>query len=86
MEYLMGFVDFYEDFISFNGGTQVIPIEYVRNGYFSTLESVEIPDFSNGKVYFTDAGFSKLLEWCEEYKRQMDEGNSDDDEEGNTVR
>ena len=86
MEYLMGFVDFYEDFISFNGDTQVIPIEYVQNGHFSTLESVEIPDFSNGKEYFTDAGFSKLLEWCEEYKRQMDEGDSDDDEEGNTVR
>lgn len=73
MEYLMGFVDFYEDFISFNGDTQVIPIEFVQNGHFSTLESVEIPDFSNGMEYFSDKSFDKILEWCREYDRQEKE-------------
>ena len=76
MEYLLGFIDVFDDHISINGDT-VIPRNAIEDGKFSTVDSVEIPDLSNGKEYFTEKQFEKLIEWCNEYIRQANEGEHD---------
>lgn len=76
MEYLLGFIDVSDDHISINGDT-VIPRNAIEDGKFSTVDSVEIPDLSNGKEYFTEKQFEKLIEWCNEYIRQANEGERD---------
>ena len=79
MEYIIGFSEVYEDQVIINGGT-VIPRIEIDDAKFSTDNSIEIYDFSNGREYFTDKNFMKILEWCDEYERKM----GLDDQEGNT--
>lgn len=70
MEYIIGFSEVYEDQVIINGGT-VIPRIEIDDAKFSTDNSIEIYDFSNGKEYFTDKNFMKILEWCDEYERKI---------------
>lgn len=70
MEYIIGFSEIGEDTVIINGDT-VIPRIEIDDAKFSTDNSVEIYDFSNGKEYFTDKNFRKILEWCDEYERKM---------------
>lgn len=72
MEYLIGFSNILEDRVIINGDT-VIPRIDIDDAKFSTDNSIEICDFSNGKEYFTDKNFMKILEWCEEYERKMND-------------
>ena len=73
MEYIVGFSEILEDQVIINGDT-VVPRAEIEDAKFSTDNSIEIYDFSNGKEYFTDKQFSKLIEWCNEYIRQTNEG------------
>ena len=73
MDYLLRFTEIYDDHICINGDT-VIPRSAIEDGKFSTVDSVEIPDLTNGKEYFTEKQFTKLIEWCNEYIRQAEEG------------
>ena len=73
MDYLLRFTEIYDDRICINGDT-VIPRSAIEDGKFSTVDSVEIPDLTNGKEYFTEKQFTKLIEWCNEYIRQAEEG------------
>lgn len=70
MEYIIGFSEIDEDTVIINGDT-VIPRVEIDDAKFSTDNSIEIYDFSNGKEYFTDKNFMKILEWCDEYERKM---------------
>lgn len=79
MEYIVGFSEIMEDHVIINGDT-VIPRIDIDDANFSTDNSIEIYDFSNGKEYFTDKNFMKILEWCDEYERKM----GLNDQEGNT--
>ena len=76
MDYLINFADVFDDHIRVNGDTD-ISRSSIADGKFSTVDSVEIPDFSNGKEYFTEKQFEKLIEWCNEYIRQANEGEHD---------
>lgn len=73
MDYLMGFMEVFDDHIRINGDTDIFRMD-IDDGKFSTIDSVEIPDLTNGKEYFTEKQFSKLIEWCNEYIRQVSEG------------
>lgn len=73
MDYLLRFTEIYDDHICINGDT-VIPRSAIEDGKFSTVDSVEMPDLTNGKEYFTDKQFEKIIEWCNEYIRQAEEG------------
>ena len=73
MDYLLGFAEVFDSFIRINGDTD-IPRSDIADGKFSTVDSLEIPDFSNGREYFTDKQFEKLIDWCNEYIRQYKEG------------
>ena len=77
MEYIVGFSEILEDQVIINGDT-VVPRAEIEDAKFSTDNSIEIYDFSNGKEYFTDKSFMKILEWCDEYERKM----NDDQERG----
>ncbi len=70
MEYIVGFLEVMEDHVIINGDT-VIPRIDIDDANFSTDNSIEIYDFSNGREYFTDKSFMKILEWCDEYERKM---------------
>lgn len=72
MDYLMGFMEVFDDHIRINGDTDIFRMD-IDDGKFSTIDSVEIPDLTNGKEYFTEKQFSKLIEWCNEYIRQVSE-------------
>ena len=78
MDYLLGFVEVFDDLIRINGDT-VISRSDIADGKFSTVDSVEIPDLSNGREYFTDKQFEKLIEWCNEYISQTSEEDSRDE-------
>lgn len=73
MDYLMGFTEIFDDHIRINGDTDISRRD-IDDGKFSTVESIEIPDFSNGREYFTDKQFQKIIDWCNEYIRQANEG------------
>lgn len=70
MEYIIGFSEIGEDTVIINGDTVISRIE-IDDAKFSTDNSIEIYDFSNGKEYFTDKNFMKILEWCDEYERKI---------------
>lgn len=72
MEYIVGFSEVLEDHVIINGDT-VIPRIDIDDANFSTDNSIEIYDFSNGREYFTDKSFMKILEWCDEYERKMND-------------
>ena len=72
MEYIIGFSEIGEDTVIINGDT-VIPRIEIDDAKFSTDNSIEIYDFSNGREYFTDKNFMKILEWCDEYERKMND-------------
>lgn len=72
MEYIVGFSEIMEDHVIINGDT-VIPRIDIDDANFSTDNSIEIYDFSNGREYFTDKSFMKILEWCDEYERKMND-------------
>ena len=72
MDYLLGFTEVLDDCIVINGDTK-ISRNCIEDGKFSTIASIEIPDFSNGREYFTDKSFEKLIEWCNEYMRKCNE-------------
>ena len=72
MEYIVGFSEVMEDHVIINGDT-VIPRIDIDDANFSTDNSIEIYDFSNGREYFTDKNFMKILEWCDEYERKMND-------------
>ena len=72
MDYLFGFAEVFDDHIRINGDTD-IPRSDIADGKFSTVDSIEIPDLSNDKEYFTEKQFEKLIEWCNEYIRQVSE-------------
>lgn len=72
MEYIVGFSEVMEDKVIINGDT-VIPRIDIDDANFSTDNSIEIYDFSNGIEYFTDKSFMKILEWCDEYERKMND-------------
>ncbi len=73
MDYLMGLIEVRDDGITINGDINISRMD-IDDGKFSTVDSLEIPDFTNGKEYFTDKQFTKLIEWCNEYIRQVSEG------------
>ena len=81
MDYLLGFTEVHDDVVVFNGDT-VVPRGDILNGTFEVIGESQIYDFSNGKEYFSDASFGKLVEWCKEYDRKIG-ANSFDDEERN---
>lgn len=72
MEYIVGFSEILEDQVIINGDT-VVPRAEIEDAKFSTDNSIEIYDFSNGREYFTDKNFMKILEWCDEYERKMND-------------
>jgi hypothetical protein len=72
MEYIIGFSEIDDGQVIINGDT-VIPRIEIDDAKFVTDNSIEIYDFSNGKEYFTDKNFMKILEWCDEYKRKMND-------------
>ena len=72
MDYLMGFIEVFDGHIRINGDTDISKMD-IDDGKFSTIDSVEIPDLTNGKEYFTEKQFAKLIEWCNEYIRQVSE-------------
>lgn len=79
MDYLLGFSDVYDDVVVFNGDTAV-PRTDIADGTFDVIGDAQIYDFSNGKEYFSDASFGKIIEWCKEYDRKIGIENYDDEE------
>ena len=79
MDYILGFVDVYDDYVQFNGDTQVTR-NGIYDGTFDVIGEAQIYDFTNGKEYFSDASFNKLVEWCEEYDRKIGIASYDDKE------
>ena len=73
MDYLIGLAEIFDDHIRINGDTTISRTS-IADGVFSTVDSVEIPDFSNGREYFTEKQFEKIIQWCNEYIRQVNEG------------
>lgn len=71
MDYLLGFAEVFDDHIRINGDTDISRND-IADGKFSTVDSVEIPDLANGKEYFTDKQFEKLIQWCNKYIMQVD--------------
>lgn len=72
MEYIVGFSEIMEDHVIINGDTVIQRID-IDDANFSTDNSIEIYDFSNGREYFTDKNFMKILEWCDEFERKMND-------------
>lgn len=66
MDYLLNLAIVDDDNIYFNGDTAVSRQDIV-DGTFQTVDSVEIFDFSNGREYFTDKQFDKILQWNKVY-------------------
>ena len=72
MDYLLGFAEVFDDHIRINGDTD-IPRSDIADGKFSTVDSIEIPDFTNGREYFTEKQFEKIIQWCNVYLSQTEE-------------
>lgn len=70
MDYLLGLSMVDEDNVYFNGG-MFVPRENIVDGTFQAIDSVEIFDFSNGRDYFSDKQFEKILEWNKVYAESL---------------
>lgn len=70
MDFLLGLCSVDDNNIYFNGDTAVSRQDIV-DCTFQTIDSVEIFDFSNGKEYFTDKQFDKILQWNNVYKDSL---------------
>ena len=70
MDYLLNLALVDDDNIYFNGDVSVSRGDIV-DGTFQTVDSMEIFDFSNGRDYFTDRQFEKILEWNRVYAESL---------------
>ena len=70
MDFLLGLCDVDDNNIYFNDNTAVSRQDIV-DGTFHTVDSVEIFDFSNGREYFTDKQFDKILQWNKVYEESL---------------
>ena len=70
MDYLLGLSTVDDENIYFNGGL-FVPRENIVDGTFQAIDSVEIFDCSNGRDYFSDKQFAKLLEWNKVYEESL---------------
>lgn len=70
MDYLINLALVDDDNIYFNGDVSVSRGDIVE-GTFQTVDSIEIFDFSNGRDYFTDKQFEKVLEWNKVYEESL---------------
>ena len=70
MDFLLGLCDVDDNNIYFNGDTAVSRQDIV-DGTFQTVDSVEIFDFSNGRDYFTDKQFDKIIQWNKVYEESL---------------
>ena len=70
MDFLLGLCSVDDNNIYFNGDTAVSRQDIV-DGTFQTIDSKEIFDFSNGREYFTDRQFDKILQWNQVYEESL---------------
>ena len=70
MDYLLSLSDVDDNNIYFNGDTSVSRRDIV-DGTFQTVDSIEIFDFSNGREYFTDKQFDKIIQWNKVYEDSL---------------
>lgn len=70
MDFLLGLCDADDNNIYFNGDTAVSR-QGIVDGTFQTVDSVEIFDFSNGRDYFTDNQFDKIIQWNKVYEESL---------------
>ena len=70
MDYLLNLALVDDNNIYFNGDAAVSRQDIVV-GTFQTVDSMEIFDFSNGRDYFTDKQFEKILEWNKVYTESL---------------
>lgn len=70
MDFLLGLCDVDDSSIYFNGNVTVSR-EDIVDGTFQTIDSKEIFDFSNGREYFTDSQFDKILQWNNVYEESL---------------
>lgn len=70
MDFLLGLCDADDNNIYFNGDTAVSR-QGIVDGTFQTVDSVEIFDFSNGRDYFTDKQFGKIIQWNKVYEESL---------------
>lgn len=70
MDFLLGLCGVDDNNIYFNGDIAVSRQDIV-DGTFQTVDSIEIFDFSNGREYFTDKQFDKILQWNKVYGESL---------------
>lgn len=70
MDYLLNLAVVDDNNIYFNGDVSVSR-EDIVDGTFQTVDSREIFDFSNGREYFTDKQFEKILQWHKVYEDSL---------------
>ena len=70
MDYLLNLALVDDNNIYFNGDVTVSR-EDIVDGTFRTVDSLEIFDFSNGREYFTDKQFDKILQWNKVYEESL---------------
>lgn len=70
MDYLLNLALVDDNNIYFNGDAAVSRQDIV-DGTFQTVDSIEIFDFSNGREYFTDKQFGKILQWNHVYEESL---------------
>lgn len=70
MDYLLNLALVDDSNIYFNGDIAVSRQDIV-DGTFQTVDSIEIFDFSNGREYFTDSQFDKILQWNKVYEESL---------------
>ena len=69
MDYLLGLSVVDDNNIYFNDET--VSRQDIVDGTFQTADSKEIFDFSNGREYFTDKQFDKILQWNKVYEESL---------------
>ena len=69
MDYLLGLSVVDDNNIYFNDET--VSRQDIVDGTFQTVDSKEIFDFSNGREYFTDKQFDKILQWNKVYEESL---------------
>lgn len=69
MDYLLNLAVVDDNSIYFNGET--VSRRDIVDGTFQTVDSVEIFDFSNGREYFTDKQFEKIIQWNKVYEESL---------------
>lgn len=70
MDFLLNLALVDDSNIYFNGDIAVSRQDIV-DGTFQTVDSIEIFDFSNGREYFTDKQFDKILQWNQVYEESL---------------